>query len=566
MPESPRIVELQQKFEDNPRRYFASLANEYRKAGDAQRAISICGIYLEKQPGHIAGQVVLGQALHAAGRIDEAGEVFRTVLTLDPENLIALKCLADIAEAKGDLQQAHENFRKVLTADPRDHDTNRKLKNVEKELKLAAAGTVDDWIPPRSDEFSVVTEDSVSVPEEIGSSVPPAEYSAQESHGVGDLPPAAPDDSPHQSMEVEDLPALEAPAVHEDLPEDDSVDTLLPSTEAEHHPTIAEPVALESAEETLAVPDLLKEAGEVSIPAFVQEDDEFQYRTAEFSLPKLGAKEVEAVATSTEMESEAEALLDEGEIPPPPPPEEGVSFQFDHAMRTGEYSLSRDTDEWNRESAEPASFAAEDVQDAGSEVEPAGPFITETVAELYLQQGFTGEALLVYRQLARSKPNDQRISDRIAELEGRLADEHAARQAAFETTPPLEASTEPAREITWEPAIVQAVQAPAGSPAPADDDDDWFGVPDVAPVRTRQTVKDFFAVLGRARADVRKNPERVRVSAADIRAAADVTAGFGVFGTETRQPKPIAPPPQSESEMQDDVRRFRSWLDGLSES
>ena len=41
MASSPRIDELRKKFEENPRRYFAPLANEYRKAGDVEQAIAI---------------------------------------------------------------------------------------------------------------------------------------------------------------------------------------------------------------------------------------------------------------------------------------------------------------------------------------------------------------------------------------------------------------------------------------------------------------------------------------------------------------------------------------------
>ena len=53
MASSPKIEDLKKKFEENPRRYFAPLANEYRKAGDFNQAIAICREYLPQQPGHI---------------------------------------------------------------------------------------------------------------------------------------------------------------------------------------------------------------------------------------------------------------------------------------------------------------------------------------------------------------------------------------------------------------------------------------------------------------------------------------------------------------------------------
>lgn len=606
MAESPRIIELQEKFEDNPRRYFASLANEYRKAGDLQRAISICRIYLEKQPGHTAGHVVLGQALYGTGKFDEAAESFRTVLALDPENLIALRCLGDIAQADGDLEAAHVNFRQVLTADPRDHDTSGRLKAVEQAIKAASGAASEEWMPPRSDEFAIPDEPPPSfATQSPEAEVPPSHNeievevevdverdleveadSIEDIYEPGDFPKAAPDDSPLLSLEVENLPALEPPAVHEDIPEDDFLDTLLPSTEteADHHPAIAEPVALESAEESLAVPDLMEEADIPPAPPSLEAVDEYQYRTAEFSLPNYGSTEPETGATSTEMEDEAGALLDEGEAPAPA------------QARTGEYSLSRDIGEWRPETSEVPSHSApdeDDHPDERAEVEPAGPFITETVAELYLQQGFTGEALLVYRQIARAKPADSRIAARVADLEQRLSEEHDLRQAALEAPgemlpveaepelqPVLPSEPEPTRRQVHtmdsvvfdmtppEPVRIARTPPPAPKPVAAEEFDDWFASGPVPHTRARQTVQEFFAVLGRATAEVKRKPERMRVSADDIRAAADVTAGFGAFGVEpsVSAPRPIAAPAGGESDPQEDVRRFRSWLDGLSDS
>ena len=68
MASSARIEELEKKFNENPRRYFAPLANEYRKAGDVQQAIAICRTYVPQQPGHMSGHIVFGQALFSRSR------------------------------------------------------------------------------------------------------------------------------------------------------------------------------------------------------------------------------------------------------------------------------------------------------------------------------------------------------------------------------------------------------------------------------------------------------------------------------------------------------------------
>src|SRR5437763_7416478 len=106
MASSGRIDELRKKFDENPRRYFAPLANEYRKAGDLEQAILICQEHLPQQPGHMSGHIVYGQALFELNRRDEAKGVFETALSLDPENLIALRQLGDIARQSGDAATA----------------------------------------------------------------------------------------------------------------------------------------------------------------------------------------------------------------------------------------------------------------------------------------------------------------------------------------------------------------------------------------------------------------------------------------------------------------------------
>lgn len=116
---SARIDELKKKFDENPRRYFASLANEYRKAGDLDQALFICQEYLPQQPGHMSGHIVLAQTLYEMGRLPEAKAEFEAALALDPENLIALRHLGDIARQSGDPRTARNWYQRVLEADPR---------------------------------------------------------------------------------------------------------------------------------------------------------------------------------------------------------------------------------------------------------------------------------------------------------------------------------------------------------------------------------------------------------------------------------------------------------------
>jgi tetratricopeptide (TPR) repeat protein len=117
---SARIDELKQKFHENPRRYFAPLANEYRKAGDPEQAIAICRAHLAQQPGHMSGHVVYGQALYDAKRTDEARTVLEKALSLDPENAVVLRYLGDIARQSGKSDEARHWYSKALDVDPQD--------------------------------------------------------------------------------------------------------------------------------------------------------------------------------------------------------------------------------------------------------------------------------------------------------------------------------------------------------------------------------------------------------------------------------------------------------------
>ena len=127
MSTAARIDELRKKFEDNPRRYFAPLANELRKAGHLSEAISLCREFLPKQPEHMSGYIVFGQALYESGDLSEARIVFEQALSLDPENLKALRHLGDIAKWEGDTAGARRWYERVLEADPRNDDIAAQL-------------------------------------------------------------------------------------------------------------------------------------------------------------------------------------------------------------------------------------------------------------------------------------------------------------------------------------------------------------------------------------------------------------------------------------------------------
>src|SRR3979409_1262181 len=134
-----RLRELQEKFGDNPRRYFAPLANEYRKGGQPKRAIEICRAHLAQMPGHMSGQIVYGQSLYEAGEFDEAKEVFARALALDPENLIALRSMGDMSLQAGNTSEARTWYARLLDTDPKDTAVIALIEEIDESTEAVAS-------------------------------------------------------------------------------------------------------------------------------------------------------------------------------------------------------------------------------------------------------------------------------------------------------------------------------------------------------------------------------------------------------------------------------------------
>ena len=134
-----RLDELTAKYMQNPRRFFVPLANEYRLRGDRDRAIAVCREHLPAQPGHLSGHIVLGQAFFDKGDRPAAREAFLTAVTVDDENLIALRQLGDIARMDGDVREARQWYARVLEADPQNAEIEALLDEVSDAQDAATA-------------------------------------------------------------------------------------------------------------------------------------------------------------------------------------------------------------------------------------------------------------------------------------------------------------------------------------------------------------------------------------------------------------------------------------------
>lgn len=110
---------------------FAPLADGCRKAGRLEEALDICSKGVAQHPEYASGHVVLGKCYFDSQERDKAAESFNTVLSLDENNLVALKFLGMIQAENGDEAAAREHFRHILALDPENTEIRTKLEHLQ---------------------------------------------------------------------------------------------------------------------------------------------------------------------------------------------------------------------------------------------------------------------------------------------------------------------------------------------------------------------------------------------------------------------------------------------------
>lgn len=558
MQSSPRIDELKQKFHENPRRYFAPLANEYRKAGDPEQAIAICRAHLAQQPGHMSGHVVYGQALYDAGRIEEARVVFQQALALDPENLIVLRHLGDIARRQGDSEEARNWYSRALDGDPQDAEVAAYLAELTEPLAASpyaeATSSVDTSDESRPPEDSPYLE--ADRPEDVAAEAAPvAEAEPPESSAEG----AAEAETAAADMEAEGAP----PPAEAEPARDERPFRATPAFESS-------PIVTRTLAELYLQQGYIESALEIyrQLAEREPEDENLRARITELSASEAGTSNRESDEGSAPPAPQAESSSSaEGEVSDEQPSSE--LWDTADSWGTGPFDESEGTDEFFALSGmgdEPTPAAATgEAEPEGSswdfpDVEPpaaeaaapdvaAAPQVAETAApDVVVPQPPEAKTPAVEVPAEENpeepptpvaaEPRGITIREFFATLGGVRAPATEASDVSDEVTP-LEGPTDEAVP----PAATSGV--PESSYQYADDAfANLFGNTPVSPEDSRAAAALSGAVAHTAPAPVTAPPESVP------------ERGRGVTNDARR--------PAQESE--EDVRRFREWLEGLTSS
>ena len=129
------IDKLEARFRDNPKgRNFAPLADAYRKAGLIDNAIDLCQNGLKLHPDYVSAYIVYARCL--VDKKDDAAAlgVFKQVLDLDGENIIALRGLAELAERTGKYAEEVEWLSRLLNVDPMNGDAAEALARIVRSM------------------------------------------------------------------------------------------------------------------------------------------------------------------------------------------------------------------------------------------------------------------------------------------------------------------------------------------------------------------------------------------------------------------------------------------------
>jgi tetratricopeptide (TPR) repeat protein len=397
---------------DPSSRVFAALAELYRKAGMLDEAVRLCLNGTKAHPKYMSGRVSLARAYFDKGMIKEAKEEVLTVVSITPDNILANKILGDILLLEGDSAGAGESFMKVLALAPDDAEAKQKLLEAQKGPKKSGSpqGRGEDILDAEIVEeigeadTSEIIEDAVPVEE--GDAMITEEAPTPARRGVGPIT---------GTEKIDETADLDIP-----LEDDGSLDDLFTD---------------ELAEDTRDGEDIRESSTEVGGEGPGSEDRLWEVeKDNDRSEPSVG------YAPDTESESGSDRQTDDSDIDIEG--DQDLTDEFG-IMEEDEGDITVEGLENGRGPIRPASGAlpkerptiGSGKHEAGQpgramEQTPEGKgdtldaqgitITTETIADIYVKQGYFDKALAVYEELLGAYPTRDSLKQKIAFVKNKM--------------------------------------------------------------------------------------------------------------------------------------------------
>jgi tetratricopeptide (TPR) repeat protein len=350
-------------------RVFAALSELYRKAGMLEEAIKLCLKGTTAHPNYMSGHVALSRAYLDKGMTKESKEEILKVVSITPDNIVAHKVLGEIHLLEGDVGAARENFTRALTLSPDDAEVKERLAEVERGPRPAQA-------KEEAPEYILEGEGLEVIEEGEGTMADlDAELMGEQ------LEPTTPADDLLPEGEDLDIPAdtdltLEGEgSLDEVLGDEGSVRPSEPDVfgeireggsgpiESEPEPEEIEGIGVEEEEDQGLVDEFgILEEGEadVSVEGLFEEEPPARSRS--------GARPTDVVGGARRVEEEAPPLFD---------------------------------------------LREEQPEEAGESDVKGVTITTETIADIYVKQGYYDKALSVYEELLGAFPGRESLKQKI---------------------------------------------------------------------------------------------------------------------------------------------------------
>jgi tetratricopeptide (TPR) repeat protein len=365
------IAKLTERISRDPKsKLFVPLAEEYKKAGDINMAIHVLTEGLKNNPGYVTARSFLGRLLIEKGDLPSAQKEFEEVVRAIPDNLMAQRKLADLYALQDRSADAAVHYKIALTLNPQDTETAALLADTEagRDVKDLLHGTRPAKAPEPQKTAASAKADSAPAPAP-SQPVPAAQTAAE-------VPKAR----------------ESAPVIEEEVPEDVDVVEPLDSVQAAEPSASVEQPSLDTTPPALEIPDFLSEAPpepEPTAPAPDQENEDI------FSLNEPAAGPADVSGEPSQAEAENQPIFAEE----PTAAAEGPA----EVLASGPFG-----EEQPVETPEAAGKQTDD-------------FTTDTLAELYIAQGFFEKAVDIYQRMLADNPSSQGLKDKLAKVRAMAA-------------------------------------------------------------------------------------------------------------------------------------------------
>ncbi len=376
--DTSEIAKLTERISKDPKsKLFVPLAEEYKKIGDIEMAIHVLSEGLKINPGYLTARSFLGRLLLEHGDFAASQSEFEEVVKAIPDNLLAHRKLGDLNLLQKRYEDALKHYKIVLTLNPGDAEIASIISEIESEMipkakvvqqKPQTSLDQETPSPPHLLKSSAGTSPPLSpLPNALAAAeVTTSEASSEGSPGVSPL--LAGNESTVKKSEAEQM--NESVLLNEQFP-----------TMAQQ--STAPVVDQEEAEDVFVVEPIDDDKAPVPAPA-ASDIDVFSENVFETNPAE---EQTDAIPASSRTVLE-EQVIEEAKT---------------------EQTIIPDSNALIGEGSEPVILGDEQSFDQTG----TDDFTTDTLAELYIAQGFFEKAIDIYQRMLTDNPNSRGLKDKL---------------------------------------------------------------------------------------------------------------------------------------------------------